>query len=180
MRIISGKYRRRRLVHPANDATRPVKDRVKESLFNSLHPFHYARVLDLFAGSGALGLEALSRGATHAVFVEKDRDAFNALCANTEALVTEPVNLHHTDAFGYLKKTDERFDLILIDPPYGRRLAHKALMHVITHNVLAPGGRIIVLCGQDETIGVPDALALIKSRDVGITRVSHYEWSDES
>ncbi len=179
MRIISGKYRRRKLTQPQGDTTRPVKDRVKESLFNSLHPFAYARVLDLFAGSGALGLEALSRGAHSATFVEQDRDAYNTLTTNTKAIAEEPVNLVQEDAFAFLKTTSEGFDLILLDPPYGRKLATHALEHIVSRRLLNEDGRIVVLCGKDERIDVPDGLALVKARDVGITRISQYEWSDE-
>ena len=149
MRIIAGEYRGRRLQAPKGDATRPTTDRVRESLMSALSSarggFEGAVVLDAFAGSGALGLEALLRGAASAHFFEKDGVALRALCANVEALGVPTLGagararLHRADVL-------ERppvwarppFDLVLLDPPYALP-AESALSMVA---VLAGAGRL--------------------------------------
>lgn len=123
MRIVAGEYRGRRLTAPRGDGTRPTGDRVREALFSILGPMAGLRVLDLFAGTGALGLEALSRGAEHATFVERDRRALAALHHNLDALgvPTEMVRVHPRDAAAFLRDAggrDDKYDLILLDPPY--------------------------------------------------------------
>jgi 16S rRNA (guanine966-N2)-methyltransferase len=118
MRIIGGEHRGRRIAAPKGTATRPTSDRVRENAFNLIGPVDGAAVLDLFAGSGALGLEALSRGAASCVFVDADRAACRTIGANLDAL-----RLHATvlcqDVFRAVAHERQRFDLILCDPPYG-------------------------------------------------------------
>jgi 16S rRNA (guanine966-N2)-methyltransferase len=122
MRIIAGQWRGRRLVTPRGEATRPTADRVRETLFSMLTSrlggFSGLRVADLFAGSGALGLEALSRGAASAVFVERDRDALAALRTNIAALaaVEADVRAQSVEALG---AAPTALDLVMMDPPYG-------------------------------------------------------------
>ena len=125
MRIIAGSHRGHRIAAPKGRDTRPTSDRVRESAFNLVGPVDDAVVLDLFAGSGALGLEALSRGAASAVLVESDREACRTINANLEKL-----KLHATvlcsDAVRAVASDRRTYDLILCDPPYGydaRRLA---------------------------------------------------------
>lgn len=117
MRIIAGTHRGHRIAAPKGRDTRPTSDRVRENAFNLIGPVDDAEVLDLFAGSGALGLEALSRGAAHATFVESDRDAARTIDANLEKL-----GLHATvlrmDAVRALQQERRTYDLILCDPPY--------------------------------------------------------------
>ncbi len=124
MRIIAGTHRGRRLLSPANDATRPITDRVKQSLFDMLAPrIEGARVFDLFAGTGSMGLESLSRGATHATFFESDRSAVRLLRQN---VVTLGFAHHSTivalDLFKWFQSADratsERANLVFLDPPY--------------------------------------------------------------
>ncbi|MFA4927315.1 MAG: 16S rRNA (guanine(966)-N(2))-methyltransferase RsmD [Patulibacter sp.] len=123
MRIIAGEHRGRRLTAPPGEGTRPTSDRVREALFSILGPMSGLRVLDLFAGTGALGLEALSRGAEHATFVERDRSALAALRHNIETLrvAADTVHVHPRDATGFLRDAAARgdaYDLVLLDPPY--------------------------------------------------------------
>jgi len=122
MRVISGSARGRKLVVPKGDLTRPTGDRVREAIFNSLFSLaaiEGATVLDLFAGSGALGIEALSRGAAHATFVENDRQALSAIRTNLESLGFEGnATVVAGDALNYLAR-GEGWDLLLLDPPYG-------------------------------------------------------------
>ena len=118
MRIVAGAYKGRRIEAPRGRSTRPTSDRVREALFSILGAaVDDARVLDLFAGSGALGIEALSRGAAEAVFVDSDASAVATVRRNLDAIgVDAPV--YRRDAFAWLGDADARFDLVFADPPY--------------------------------------------------------------
>jgi 16S rRNA (guanine966-N2)-methyltransferase len=123
MRIIAGIHRGRRLLPPRNDATRPITDRVKQSLFDVLTPrIEGARVLDLFAGTGSMGLESLSRGASSATFFESDRSAVQLLRQNIEALnVADRSTIIPVDLFKWFsgqRSTQTHADLVFLDPPY--------------------------------------------------------------
>jgi 16S rRNA (guanine966-N2)-methyltransferase len=146
MRIVAGLYGGRRLTAPAGSETRPTSDRVREALFSVLGPsIQGARVLDLYAGSGALGLEALSRGAQSAVFVDRSRKAIAAIRANLEALgITAEVRpIEARAALRAASARHEAYDLVFLDPPY-RRAAElgRELSEGLTA-VLAPGARVI-------------------------------------
>src|SRR5207248_5823177 len=119
MRIIAGSHKGARIFAPKGRETRPTGDRVREAAFNLLGPgaAEEATVLDLFAGSGAMGLEALSRGAAHATFVENDRDACRVIDANLDKLRLRATVLCQ-DAVRALAQERRRFDLVLCDPPY--------------------------------------------------------------
>lgn len=126
MRIIGGRWRGRRLEAPPGDKVRPTSDKVREAWMSIVHPYLLdAKVLDLFAGSGALGLEALSRGARSAEFVESDRKHIGFLERNIEAFEAGPVaTVHRVDAVRFVEKLEAgRFDLAFADPPYGQGLA---------------------------------------------------------
>ncbi|MDJ0925578.1 MAG: 16S rRNA (guanine(966)-N(2))-methyltransferase RsmD [Acidimicrobiia bacterium] len=133
MRIIGGVARSRRLVGPVGDTTRPMTDRMRESLFSSISAaVAESNVLDLYAGSGAMGLEALSRGATEAVFVERDRDALVALQANIDSIGLGG-RVVASDVGRFLDTCAERFDVAFVDPPYAVPLA--SLMETMTRLV---------------------------------------------
>jgi 16S rRNA (guanine966-N2)-methyltransferase len=117
VRIIAGTHRGHRIAAPKGRETRPTSDRVRESAFNLIGPVEGAEVLDLFAGSGALGLEALSRGARHATFVEHDRDACRIIDANLDKLGLKATVLQ-LDAMRALAQERRTYDLVLCDPPY--------------------------------------------------------------
>jgi 16S rRNA (guanine966-N2)-methyltransferase len=126
MRIIAGRWRGRRLAAPAGRATRPTSDRVREAWLSALQfDLPGSRVLELYAGSGALGLEALSRGAAHATFVETERTALEALLANITALdAAAATTVVRQDALAWAAElAPHAFDIALADPPYGRGLA---------------------------------------------------------
>ena len=122
MRIIAGEWRGRKLTAPKGDATRPTSDRTRETLFSMLTSrlgsFEELRVADLFAGSGALGLEALSRGAAHCLFVEQEREALDAIRANIAALDARARSTVEAGSVMHLRPAREAYDLILLDPPY--------------------------------------------------------------
>jgi len=146
LRIVAGSFKGRRLVAPPGTATRPTSDRVREALFSVLGPsVPGARVLDLFAGSGALGLEALSRGAATAVFVDRSQRAIAAIRTNLEALGVD-ADVHRMEAHAALRAAlgrREAYDLVFLDPPYrhaaglGRKLSETLLP------VLAPAARVV-------------------------------------
>ena len=140
MRIIAGSHKGRRIDAPAGHATRPTSDRVRESAFNLIGPVDGATVLDLFAGSGALGLEALSRGAASIVFVESSRDACRQINANLDKL-----GLHATvrcqDAGRALATDRATYDLVLCDPPYETDRSAELGPHLT--RILAPTGLLV-------------------------------------
>ncbi|HEY8028106.1 MAG TPA: 16S rRNA (guanine(966)-N(2))-methyltransferase RsmD [Gaiellaceae bacterium] len=117
MRIIAGSRKGHTIHAPRGVATRPTSDRVRENVFNILGPIDGASVLDLYAGSGAMGLEALSRGAARAVFVEADRDAVQAIERNLDKLRLKATVLER-DALGVLTTERTKYDLVFVDPPY--------------------------------------------------------------
>ena len=133
MRVIAGTARNRRLVTPPGATTRPTPERVREATFNALGSLDAvvgARVLDLFAGSGALGIEALSRGAAHATFVDRDRHAVQAVEANLVTCgLAELATVVHAPVERFLATTDQRWDLSLLDPPY--ELTHDDWMDLL-------------------------------------------------
>lgn len=166
MRIIAGSRKGHRIAAPKGRETRPTSDRVRENAFNLIGPVDGATVLDLFAGSGALGLEALSRGAATCVFVESDRDTCRTINANLDKL-----ELHATvlcqDAFRAVLQETRTYDLILCDPPYdvdATRLPFRRL--------LAPDGLLVYeSSGRDEPPTV-DGLAQRTSRKYGSARLT--------
>ncbi|HEY3018582.1 MAG TPA: 16S rRNA (guanine(966)-N(2))-methyltransferase RsmD [Solirubrobacteraceae bacterium] len=143
MRIVAGEWGGRRLVAPPGRATRPTSDRVREALFSILGPLAGERVLDLFAGSGALGLEALSRGAARATLVERAPAALRALRANVEALGAS-ADVVAADARTFLRSAREQgaeYDLVFLDPPY--RAATRLGRDLGLELVLADGARVV-------------------------------------
>jgi len=151
MRIIAGAWRGRPLIAPEGLATRPTSDRTREALFSMLASrlgsFEGLRVADICAGTGALGLEALSRGAAHCTFVERERDATIALKANIARLgANADVRSMAAESFA-----GGPFDLVLIDPPYGTGLGQKVLAKI----GLAPGGWASIETAKAETVEVP-------------------------
>lgn len=141
VRIIGGQWRRRNLHFPDVAGLRPTPDRVRETLFNWLgQRLDGLRCLDLFAGSGALGFEAASRGAREVVMVERDRQALAALAGNRDLLGATQVSLVAADGLSWLAGEAGRFDLIFLDPPFGSDLLPAALAQAATR--LAPEGKI--------------------------------------
>jgi 16S rRNA (guanine(966)-N(2))-methyltransferase RsmD len=150
MRIIAGRNRGARLVAPRGLGSRPMLDRVRTALFDVLGDMEGLRVLDLFAGTGSLGLEALSRGAASCLFVESSRPALTALEKNVEQLrLADRVLIARGDVFHFLRVLEERFDLVFFDPPYAmfRGSARpRTLEHLgsVRRRNLAPGGRLVL------------------------------------
>lgn len=150
MRVIAGVFGGRRLRAPRGVRTRPTADRVKEAIFSMLGPLEGARVLDLFAGTGALGIEALSRGAEMAVFVERDPAALAALRANLDVLRLSPpvARIRAVDSLAELRSIaadrDAGFDLVFLDPPYRQATKMEPVLQKEIAGVLAPAGRVVL------------------------------------
>lgn len=179
MRIVAGKHRGRVLVAPLDGRVRPTSDRVRQAVFDilghGLDDFDLAgaRVLDLFAGTGALGLEAMSRGAAYCVFVENDVDARGLVRTNVEALgLTGTTRLFRRDAtdLGPMGR-GERFTLALVDPPYDKGLGEAALRSAATGGWLAPGAVAVAEERAEAPFVVPDAFRLEDARRWGDTTV---------
>lgn len=174
MRIIAGEWRGRAIEAPPGQATRPTADRVRETLFSMLTSrlglFEDLRVADLFAGSGALGFEALSRGAATAVFVEQDAKARTAIKANAERLgALDRIRILGGSAL-VLPRSDP-FDLILADPPYAAASGTTAVKAVAAAHWLAPGGWISVETSRRDTVD-PAGFTVEVTRDVGRARIT--------
>ena len=160
MRIVGGQFRGRALVAPEGRGTRPTSDRAREALFNILvhaawaPELEGARVIDLFAGSGALGFEAISRGGAFCLFVETDDGARGAIRENAEELgLFGHTRVHRRSAIDLGVRpgsAGEAFDIAFLDPPYGQGLGEQALARLIEGNWLAPEALIVFERGSDE------------------------------
>lgn len=170
MRIIAGEWRGRKLTAPKGDSTRPTADRTRETLFSMLTSrlgsFEGLSVLDLFAGSGALGLEALSRGAEHCLFVEQNKAALDAIRANIASFGCRSRATVSAGSVMSLSPAKEPHDLILLDPPYGTGAASVALDRMLRLGWIGPATWIAVETGSDEDVAVK-GLELQKDRRVG-------------
>lgn len=178
MRIVGGRFRGRPIATPSHEGLRPTSDRVRESVFNILahgvsdFEIDGAKVIDLFAGTGALGLEALSRGAQFCLFVEDDADARGLIRRNVEAFglsgVTKIFRRDATD----LGPAGNRGGMALafLDPPYGKGLAEKAL-GALADGWLAPGAVVVIEERADVTLSPPPAYTVLDARTYGETQV---------
>ena len=153
MRVITGSARGRRLKELEGLETRPTTGKVKEALFSVIQfDIEGRRVLDLFAGTGQLGIEALSRGAECAVFVERRRDALQVIRENLEACgMTDKARVVNGDAMSYLK-SGEKFDLIFLDPPYASGLLEQALEEIVRFDICRKHGIIVAESAADKTL----------------------------
>ena len=173
MRIIAGSKRGARIAAPKGLATRPTGDRVREAAFNLIGPVDGATVLDLFAGSGALGLEALSRGAAGATFVESDRAACRAIQQNLEKLKLKGARVVCADAVWTARQDPRTYDLVLVDPPYEEWAELQGQLAARLPRVLAPDGLLVVETSSRVEPELP--LALRTSRRYGSARLSLFE-----
>ena len=174
MRVIAGRLGGRRLKAPRGPVTRPTSDKVREALFAMLGELEGASVLDLFAGSGALGIEALSRGAGSAVFVERDAGVANLLDANLAALGIAPyAQLRRADARSALRSAraeKETYDLIFIDPPYGQAHDWGPELAAALPPLLRPAARIVVESDRRAPLELP--LEVERRRRYGDTLIT--------
>ena len=176
LRIIGGTWRSRKIQFPQNAALRPTPDRVRETLFNWLMPvIEGARCLDLFAGSGVLGLEALSRGASEAVFVDSHRPSIEALRDTCKMLDAQHVGFFHGDALQYLNGTPTRFDIVFLDPPYRSPLLAQSAILLQRHGWLANDAYVYVEHAQDfDVTTLPHGWQLHRQKQAGQVCFSLY------
>ena len=174
MRIIAGANKGTTLVAPKGLDTRPTSDRVRESAFNLIGPVEGASVLDLYAGSGAMGLEALSRGAARAVFVDAARAACRAIERNVAKLRVDGARIVCSDVLRFLAVERARYDLILVDPPYGMVESLAMRLAVYLHAVLADDGLVVLETAAKVEPELPP-LTVRTSRRYGSTRVTLFE-----
>lgn len=180
MRIISGEWRGRKLAAPPGDTTRPTADRTRETLFSMLvsrmGSFEGLRVADLFAGSGALGLEALSRGAAHCLFVEQDPGAVKVLRANLASLEAQPRADIRASSVLTLGPAREPLDLLLLDPPYRSGAGEVALDKLARLGWTGPASWISLETALDETPTIK-GFTLDAERKVGKAKLSLLRWT---
>jgi 16S rRNA (guanine966-N2)-methyltransferase len=185
MRIVSGQYRGKAIAAPPGDATRPTSDRARQAVFNILEhaawapELHGARVIDVFAGSGALGLEALSRGAAFCLFVETDDAARGAIRENIDAMhlfgVTRVHRRDATDLGLRPASAGAPFDIAFLDPPYAKGLGEKAVAELVAGGWLNPGAILMFERGRSEIDPVLEGFEQIDARDYGAARVLFYK-----
>ena len=180
MRAITGKYKGRHFDVPSNFKARPTTDFAKENIFNVLRgrvDFEGLQVLDLFAGSGQLGIEALSRDAAFCTFVDKNRDSYELVKANlAHCKLTELARVENSDSLNFLKLTPQKFDIALLDPPYRQGLIDKAMP--LLDRVMNPGA--VVVCEHEREFlaaGEYGSLKLRKRYRYGKIMLSVYDKS---
>lgn len=178
MRIVAGKFRGKQLSSPADGSIRPTADRVRESVFNILASrlgpgLEGLRVLDLFAGTGALGLEALSRGAGHVTFVDTGAEARGLIRDHIEAFSAGGIaKLLRRDATALGRPgTLGQFDLVFLDPPYHQGLGEKALAEIAANGWLAPGATLVWEEAADAEVTIPEGFTLDDTRQYGAAAI---------
>lgn len=195
MRIIAGKAKGRKLLSPLNggretevgdpNATRPTLDRVKEAMFSIIsHKILDAKVLDLFAGTGSLGLEALSRGADSCIFVDSYRETYELLLENIKNLnfndVSSTLFMDYKMALKNLSSSEKVFDIIFVDPPYLNNMIPYALNYIDEHNMMSEKGVIVTKTDIREEITEEDGnIELVLSRKYGKTVISFYQFKEK-
>ncbi|MDD5449184.1 MAG: 16S rRNA (guanine(966)-N(2))-methyltransferase RsmD [Candidatus Omnitrophica bacterium] len=182
MRIIAGRFRSRRIESPKGVTIRPTSDRVKESLFGILGPFVMGKnCLDLFGGTGNLGLEALSRGARSCTFIDNNPRCVSIIRKNAESLgVTKEANINLADAIRYVKKTAKEglvFDLIFLDPPYHKGIVKKSLILLDDYNIISKLSIIVAEHHREDELPPADELrklTMFRQEKYGGTFLSFY------
>jgi 16S rRNA (guanine966-N2)-methyltransferase len=173
MRIISGSRKGARIAAPKGVSTRPTGDRVREAAFNLIGPVDDSTVLDLFAGSGAMGIEALSRGAAGATFVESDKAACRTISQNLEKLKLTGARVVCADAVWTLRQEARAYDLVIVDAPYESWTELEPRLAEHLPRVLAPGGLLVVETGARTEPSLP--LPIRTSRRYGSARLTLFE-----
>ena len=171
IRITGGKNRSRLLDTPNTNLTKPTMDKVREAVFSALGERVYdARVLDLFAGSGSYGLEALSRGAKEVTFVDSSIEAIKVIKQNCEKLHEENVEILNSDVLGYLNQNSQEFDIIFADPPYKIDIYEEMVKTLIERHILASNG-IIVLESERELNIVESSFSKVRFYKYGLAKI---------
>ena len=181
MRIIAGKYRGRKIARPVSVSVRPTKDRIRESVFSCIGGFPPGtQVLDLFAGSGSYGLEALSRGAEKVLFVDNDPYCCSIISANISSLGIDKdlCGVLSAEVFSSMRSfasSGNRFELVFADPPYNTGMAKKALIMTERYDILNPSGLLIIEHNTEESPGTgAGTVTLFRQKTYKDTTVSYF------
>ena len=170
MRVIAGKYRGKCLEAPSGDSVRPTTDRIKETMFNILQCYTpSAIVLDLFAGSGALGIEALSRGAEFVDFVDVSENSLIYVRKNLKGIDEKTYKVSKADFKAFLNSCEKKYDLIFIDAPYKGEIGQNAVSQVIELDLLNDGGMLVYEHATDNVIEFKDEKYNIRTKKMGNT-----------
>ncbi|QKS71542.1 16S rRNA (guanine(966)-N(2))-methyltransferase RsmD [Paenalkalicoccus suaedae] len=186
MRVISGDRRGMQLKAVPGQSTRPTTDKVKESIFNMIGPyFDGGMMLDLYGGSGSIGIEAISRGMSHAILVDKDKKAIDTINANVkQARYEDEIDVYRNDSERALKaivKKEHQFALIFLDPPYKNHRLDKELLFIAENKLLEKNGIIVVEHAFDEPLQEQyEELMCIREERYGDTMISLFEWKEQS
>lgn len=175
MRVIGGKYRGKKLIPPKNDDIRPTTDKARESLFNMLQYYIYgSSFLDLFSGSGAVSIEAISRGASLVTLVEKSRESIKTIKANLNLIVDEKskAELINSDVINYLQISKGKFDIIFADPPYAYEKTNQIIELISTRKLLEDDGVVIIETDKKENLVIPNDMYIEKEKIYSISKFS--------
>lgn len=177
MRVISGEAKGRRLFGPRSVKIRPALDKVKEAIFNILFDVKSLRILDIFAGTGSIGIEAISRGASVAVFIDDNPAAVETIKKNLTLCGfkkdrTQIIKAKMQTALKRLLKKGDSFDIIFVDPPYLKNLVNPTLKILANSNLLNPGTVIVIEHHPKEPVAAPEGLKLFDERKYGQTLIS--------
>ncbi len=183
MRIISGMYGGRNLPAVLPSGVRPTLDAARETVFNMLQridDWSHIQALDLYAGSGALGIEALSRGAAHLHFVESNAKVIRCVEQNLHSLSVpaERYRVVHQDALSFIQHTHERFNLVFVDPPYAARSINAVLFALHERSVLHPGALLVVEHGPSEHVLAHAAYEHLRTKNFGETVIEFYAYKE--
>lgn len=183
MRVIAGKYKKRQLKVPKTQLTRPTTDKNKENLFNMIGPyFEGGTVLDLFGGSGGLGIEAISRGCDTLYSVDKQYEAFKTIKDNFALLQLEncyPLKMDYKKALNYLKEKEIKFDYVFLDPPYGKGLIDDILFFLVENQMLNDEACIVVEELKEVEFQPISSLELSRRKEYGITALNIFYYDGE-
>ena len=174
MRVVSGSARGLKLVAPIGEDTRPTLDRVKEAVFSMLSPYLYeSTVLDAFAGSGALGIECLSRGASHVAFAECNQSALRCINTNLQNIkLMDKSTVYSGNVLDFIESYDGKFDIVFLDPPYESGLYKKALDAIHKNGILSDEGIIVAEWDYSKKPDFGDCFELIKEKKYGRVGIS--------
>lgn len=184
MRVIAGKYKSRQLKTVDSQLTRPTTDKNKENLFNMIGPYFQGGIcLDLFGGSGGLGIEAISRGMDELYSVDKQYKAFQTIRENFRALKIEDIahvyKMDYQKALIKFAQEGLQFDLVFLDPPYGLKINEKILHFLVEHHMLHQHCLIVIEDLNDETIEIKEPFILKKQQTYGITTLQIIEYKEQ-
>lgn len=181
LRIIAGEWRGRKLAFPDHQGLRPTTDRVRETVFNWLQGrLEGARVLDLFAGSGAMGFEAASRGAAEVVMIDTHRPAVQQMQAHCETLGAAQVEVHLADAYDYIESVERPFDLVLVDPPFAAEFPQTLLMSLLHPKMLKANALVYLEAPKRQSLSLPNGSSWYRHREAGDVQFGLLSISDGS